>query len=61
MGSDDYSCTVCTAGGGLIMTADEIAYDELCISCIDEKRCHDNPVDCCDRYIARVEELENEE
>lgn len=43
------------------MTADEIAYNELCIGCIDEKRCHDNPVDCCDRYIARVEELEDEE
>ena len=38
------------------MTADDIAYAELCVGCIDEKRCHDN-VDCCERYMERVEEL----
>ncbi len=42
------------------MTADDIAYEELCVGCIDEKRCHDN-VDCCERYMERVEELEGEE
>ena len=56
-----YSSTIYAAKGELTMTADEIAYNELCIGCTDEKRCHDNPADCCDHYIARVEELEEEE
>lgn len=40
------------------MTADEQAYAELCVGCIQEKWCHEDDTKLCDAYLMRVEELE---
>lgn len=41
------------------MTADEQAYAELCVRCIQEKWCHEYDAMLCDAYLARVDELES--
>lgn len=42
------------------MTADETAYAELCVGCMNEKTCHEDDTKLCDRYLMRVDELEGE-